>query len=109
MLQLNLRLRSRPQKASEVIRALRSIVIATQAESGFLGSRIYQDAADPENLCLEADWSSEPMFRSYIRSTCFTDLLMLMEIAPQAPVLKIHFVDEIRGFEYVEEVRFGRT
>ena len=39
------------------------------------------------------------MNRRYrVTSSCFTDLLMLMETAPEAPIL-----------EYVEAVRFGKT
>ena len=109
MFQLNLRLRAQPHKADEAIQALRSIVIATRAERGLLASRIYQEASNPEMLCLEEDWSSEPVLQSYIRSSCFTDLLLLMETAPEAPILKVHFVGEVHGLEYVEAVRFGKT
>ena len=107
MFQLNLRLRAQPHKVDKAIQALRSIVIATQAERGLLASRIYQEAGNPEMLCLEEDWSSEPVLQSYLRSSCFTDLLMLMETAPEAPILEVHFVGKVHGLEYVEAVRFG--
>ena len=109
MFQLNLRLRAQPHKVHEAIQALRSIVIATQAERGLLGSRIYQEAGNPEMLCLEEDWSNEPTLQCYLRSSCFTDLLMLMETAPEAPILQFHSVREVHGLEYVEAVRFGKT
>jgi quinol monooxygenase YgiN len=105
--QLKIRLRARPHEVRGAIGALRSIVIATQAERGLLGSRIYQEAGNPEMLCLEEDWSGEPMLQSYIRSACFTDLLMLMETSSEAPVLEVHSVREVHGLEYVEAVRFG--
>jgi quinol monooxygenase YgiN len=107
MYQLNLRMRVRPDQAYGAVQALRSITIAAQVERGFIASRIYQEAGNPERICLEEDWSSELELKSHIRSSCFTDLLMLMETAPEAPVLEVRSVREVRGLEYVEAVRFG--
>jgi quinol monooxygenase YgiN len=107
--QVNLRITTQPRRAVEAVRALRSITIAAQVERGFIASRIYQDVNNPEALCLEEDWSSEPELKSHIRSSCFTDLLMLMETAPEAPVLEVRSVSEMLGLEYIEAVRFGDT
>jgi len=107
MYQVNLRMMARPRRALEAIKALRSITIAAQVERGFLSSRIYQEVGNPEALCMEQDWNSEPELKSHIRSSCFTDLLMLMETALEAPMLEFHSVSEIRGLEYAEAVRFG--
>jgi quinol monooxygenase YgiN len=98
---------TRPRRAIEAIKALRSITTAAQAERGFISSRIYQEVGNPEVLCLEQDWSNELELKSHIRSSCFTDLLMLMETALEAPKLEFHSVSEIHGLEYVEAVRFG--
>ena len=76
-------------------------------ERGYLASRIYQDVENPEALCLEEDWSSEPELKSHICSSSFTELLMLMETAPEAPVLEVRLVSEVRGLEYIEAVPFG--
>jgi hypothetical protein len=76
-------------------------------ERGFISSRIYQEVGNPEALCLEQDWSSELELKSHIRSSCFTDLLMLMETAHETPMLEVHSVSETRGLEFVEAVRFG--
>jgi len=105
--QLTLRIAAQPHRSFETIRALQSIANEAQVERGFLASRIYQETANPEVLCLEEDWSSEPALKSHIRSSCFTDLLMLMETAPEPPVLEVRSVSEVHGLEYVEAVRFG--
>jgi|GEM_PF-7080593 len=107
MFQLNLRMTAQPHHAAEAVKALRSIMVAARGERGYLASRIYQDVSNPEALCLEQDWSNEQELKSHIRSSCFTDLLMLMETAPEAPVLEVRSVSEIHGLEYVEAVRFG--
>ena len=107
MFQLNLRMTVRPHHAVEAVQALRSITIAAQVERGFVASRIFQEVGNPDALCLEQDWSSEQALKSHIRSSCFTELLMLMETAPEAPVLEVRSVPEVRGLEYVEAVRFG--
>jgi quinol monooxygenase YgiN len=107
MFQLSLRLRARPHQVAEVIRALRHIVIGAQAERGFAGSRIYQDVGDQLTICLQEDWTNESVFQSHIRSSCFTELLMLMETTLEAPVFEVRSVSEVYGLEYVEAVRFG--
>ena len=107
MFQVSLRMMARPRRSLEAVKALRSITLAAQAERGFLASRIYQEVDNPEALCFEQDWSGEQELKSHIRSSCFTDLLMLMETAPAAPVLVVHSVSDILGLEYVEAVRFS--
>jgi quinol monooxygenase YgiN len=82
-------------------------VSAAQVERGFLANRIYREIGNSEALCLEEDWSSEPALKSHIRSSCLTNLLMLMETAPEEPVLEIRSVNDVHGLEYVEAVRFG--
>src|SRR5271170_2348723 len=107
MYQVNLRMMARPRRAVEAIKALRSIALAAQVERGYISSRIYQEVGNPEALCLEQDWNSEPELKSHIRSSCFTDLLMLMETALEAPMLEVRSVSGIHGLGYIEAVRFG--
>jgi quinol monooxygenase YgiN len=107
MFQVSLRMTARPRRAAEAVKALRLNTIEARAERGYLSSRIYQDVDNPEVLCLEEDWSSEAELKSHIRSGSFTDLLMLMETASEAPVLEVRVVSAVRGLEYVEAVRFG--
>jgi len=96
-----------PRYSIAAVKALRSIVVGARRERGYLASRIYQDVSNPEALCLEEDWSSEPELKSHIRSSSFTDLLMLMETSPEAPVLEVRIVGEVHGLEYIEAVRLG--
>jgi len=107
MFQLSLRMTAQPQRAVEAVKALRCITIEAQVERGYLASRIYQEVGNPEALYLEEDWSSEPELKSHIRSSCFTELLLLMETAPEAPVLQVRAIPTTHGLEYIEAVRFG--
>jgi quinol monooxygenase YgiN len=107
MFQVNLRMTSRPYRAVEAVQALRSITLAAQVERGFTASRIYQEVDNPEALCLEEDWNSEPELKFHIRSSCFTDLLLLMETSPETPVLEVRSVSAVSGLDYIEAVRFG--
>jgi quinol monooxygenase YgiN len=107
MFQISLRMTARPRRSLEAIKALRSIRTAAQMERGFIASRIYQEVDNPEALCFEQDWSGEQELKSHIRSSCFMDLLMLMETAPSEPVLVVHSVTDMAGLEYVEMVRFS--
>src|SRR5271167_899699 len=106
MFQISLRMIARPGRSSEAIEALRSIRVVSRMDRGFLEGRIYQDVDNPDALCFEQDWSSEPELKSHIRSSCFTDLLMLMETSPEAPLLEIHSVRDVFGINYIEAVRY---
>jgi quinol monooxygenase YgiN len=109
MFQIRLRMTAQPRRSVEAVKALRSIAVEAQMERGFLASRIYQEVENPEALCLEEDWSSEPELKSHIRSSCFTELLLLMETAPEAPVLEVRAIPKTHGLEYIEAVRFGEN
>ena len=104
---MNLRMMARPNRSVEVIRALRSIRIVAQTDRGFIEGRIYQEESTPDSICFEQEWSSELELKSHIRSSCFTDLLMLMETSPVAPTLEIYSVDDVFGMQYIESVRFS--
>lgn len=107
MFQLNLRITAQPRRTAEAAKALRSIMVEAQVERGFLASRIYQEVGNPEALCLEEDWSSELALKSHIRSSCFTDLLLLMETSSDSPILEVRSISGVHGLEYVEAVRFS--
>ena len=98
---------ARRSRSLEAIEALRSIRTAARMDRGFIEGRIYQEAGNPDALCFEEDWSSELELKSHIRSSCFTDLLMLMETSPVMPTLEIHSVASIFGMKYIEEIRFS--
>jgi quinol monooxygenase YgiN len=109
MFQIYLRMTARPHHAVEAVKALRFITTQAGAQPGYLASRIYQDVENLEALCLEEDWSSEPALKSYICSSSFTHLLMLMETASEAPMLEVRSVQEVHGLKYIEAVRLGAT
>lgn len=105
--QVSLRIAAQPRRTFETVRALQFIANAAQLDHGFLAARIYQEIGNPEALWLEEDRSSEQALKSHIRSSCFTDILRLMEAAPEAPVLEVRAVHDVQGLEYVEAVRFA--
>jgi quinol monooxygenase YgiN len=98
---------ARPSRSQEAIEALRSIRVESKMDRGLIEGRIYRDVDDPDALCFEQDWSSEFELKSYIRSSCFTNLLMLMETSPEAPTIEIYSVTNTFGMRYIEEVRFS--
>jgi quinol monooxygenase YgiN len=107
MFQISLRMMARPSRSLEAIEALRSIRTAAQMDRGFIEGRIYKEADNPDALCFEQKWSSEPALKSHIRSICFTNLLMLMETSVEAPTIEVYSVKDILGMSYIEAVRFS--
>ncbi len=98
---------ARRNRSIEAVEALRAIRVASKMDRGFIEGRIYQEVDNPDALCFEQDWSSESELKSHIRSTCFTDLLMLMETSPETPTLEVHSVTNVFGMKYIETVRYS--
>jgi quinol monooxygenase YgiN len=107
MFQINLRMIAQPHHAVGTIKALRQIASGARLKQGYLRSRMYQDVENAEAFCFQEDWGSESTLKSHIRSRDFTNLLMLMETAAEAPALEVRSVAGIHGLEYIEAVRFS--
>lgn len=108
MFQVSLCMLVSPLAVTQAVKALRSITMTAQVERGFVASQIYQEVDRPEAITLEQNWSSEQELKSHIRSSCFTDLLMLMETAVEQPRFEVRLMTMVAGLEYVDAVRFGK-
>lgn len=88
-----------------MLEALNSLAFATRLDRGCSDCRLSVDANDPRSFCYVEDWNSLEDLEREIRSDRFTRLLLLLETAPELPVLEFRFVSETRGLDYVGEVR----
>jgi quinol monooxygenase YgiN len=96
---------ARPSRSWEAIEALRHISFASRMDRGFIEDRIYRDVDNPDALWFLQTWSSELELKSHIRSSCFTNLLLLMETSPEAPLLEIFSITNVSGMKYIEKIR----
>ncbi len=105
MVQVVLRMVAAPRRRADLVGTLRSLMLPLQAASGFISSRVYLDADHPDALCYVEEWQTAEDLDRQIRSSHYTRLLALMEEAAEVPALRLNWVSEVRGLEYLEAVR----
>jgi quinol monooxygenase YgiN len=88
-----------------MIQALRSLMVPLPAAPGFISCRLYVEAGTPDSLCYLEEWQTSEDLDQQIRSSHWTRLLALMEEAVEPPDFRLHWVEDIKGLEYLESVR----
>jgi quinol monooxygenase YgiN len=96
---------ARPRQAAEMLKALQSLLLPLQAAPGFVSGRLYRRADDPDIICYVEEWGTQKDLDRQIRSSHYTSLLALMEKGAKQPELRLNWVTEVRGLEYLEAVR----
>ena len=105
MVQLTLKLRVTPGCASDVIHAFRAVMLPAQRHNGWVRAQAYRDLGDPDTLYYVEEWLTCEDAAREVRSARFSRLLELMEAATDPPELQFQFITEVRGLDYVAEVR----
>jgi quinol monooxygenase YgiN len=107
MVQMILNLAVRPSHSAGVLQALRSLMLALPAAPGFISCQLYVEAGVPNSLCYVEEWQTAQDLDQQIRSSHWTRLLALMEEAVEPPGLRLQWVTDVKGLEYLEAVRLG--
>jgi len=94
-----------PRRTAEMIQALRSLMLPLQAAPGFVSCRLFREADDANTLCYAEEWHTPEDLDRQIRSSHYTRLLALMEEAAEPPELRLNWVTDVKGLEYLESVR----
>ena len=94
-----------PRRRAEIIQALRSLMLPLQAAPGFIFCRLCQEADDANTICYAEEWRTPEDLDRQIRSNHYTRLLEIMEEAAAPPELRLNWVTEVRGLDYLEAVR----
>jgi quinol monooxygenase YgiN len=97
------------RRTAEMIQTLRSIMLPLQGEPGFVSSRLYVHADNHNAVCYVEEWLTGDDLDQQIRSSHYTRLLALMEEAASPPDLRLSWVTDVKGFEYLEAVRLGEV
>jgi len=88
-----------------MIQALRSLMLPLQAAPGFVSCRLFREADDANTLCYAEEWHTPEDLDRQIRSSHYPRLLALMEEAAEPPELRLNWVTDVKGLEYLESVR----
>ena len=62
------RLRVRPERADELVRAFRSRAHLVDDAEGFLGLEVWRSDRDAEELIMVSRWRDRPCFQRYMKS-----------------------------------------
>jgi quinol monooxygenase YgiN len=105
MVQMILRLTAHPERSARMLQALRSLKLASPAAPGFVSCRLYVEDDAPNSLCYVEEWQTAQDLDRQIRSSHCTMLLNLMEGAAEPPDLRLHWITDVKGLEYLAVVR----
>jgi len=105
MIHVMLRMVASPRRRAEMIQTLRSLMLLLPAAPGFISCRLCQEADDANAICYTEEWSTADDLDQQIRSSHYTRLLELMEDAVEPPELRLSWVTDVKGLEYLEAVR----
>ena len=91
--------------AAELCSVLASLTGPTEVQPGCLSCQIYQSWNDPNQVFLLAKWANAGDLIAHLQSDIYKRLLLLIELAPNPPVLQFYMVREVHGLELVEQAR----
>jgi quinol monooxygenase YgiN len=93
------------KKKKEAIIILRDLVGETKLKEGCISCRLYQDVQEDRWLMLEETWTSQKLMERHLRSDRFLSLLLVMEMATEAPEVRFEVISHCSGIETIEKVR----
>jgi quinol monooxygenase YgiN len=103
MVRLNMALRASAHCAQDLLEAFRFLIVGTRAESGCLGCWMWNDPDGTVHYVEE--WATDADMRRRVRSSCFTSLLAILELAREPPRVQFDFVTITRGLDHVAQAR----
>ena len=105
VIQVCLYLVAKPQETAAMIRTLQSLMVLVEAEPDLVACRLYVEAADPNSICYVEEWQTSEELDRQIRSSHYARLLSVMEEAAEPPELRLSWVSDVKGLEYLAAVR----
>lgn len=108
MVHLIITLRASTSLALLLVSALRALMGAVRLEPGFDSCSVWTTEREDDSGLLvhyEERWADEGAMQARVRSARFTQLLEIVERAPDDPKVEFQFVARRHGLEYVEAVR----
>ena len=100
-----LRLLVPPEKLSDAVQVIHSIIGPTEADPDCMLCRLYSETEDNDSLVLLEEWTSQEGLERHIRSNDFRKVLTMMELARERPEIKFVRVSNTAGMELIEELR----
>jgi quinol monooxygenase YgiN len=104
-IQATIRIRIPNPNRKQAIDILHPIIEATKLDPGCISCRLYQGVKDEQTLLLEQRWASEKDLQRHLRSQRFHTILLVVEMASEAPEIRFDTVSHSGGMNLIERVR----
>jgi len=95
------------ERRGEVLQILNPMAERVRLEPGCLACNVYQDVQDARVIMLEEVWGCPTEMERHLRSEQYRNVLLLMEMALEPPVVQFNEVSRSTGVETIEKARLG--
>ncbi len=95
------------KKRQEARLILGSIIEQTQFEEGCISCRLYQDILAKGVFMLEEIWMSEQALHRHLQSDKFRTVLLVIEMAAEAPEIRFDTIAHSTGISTIKKARGG--
>jgi quinol monooxygenase YgiN len=96
-----------PKKRKEAVSILSSYAEGTSLLGGCDGSRVYQDLVSGRFVMLAELWTSAKEMERHLASDQFLSVLLVMEMATEAPDVRFERISHCSGIEAIQMARAG--
>ena len=105
-----LRVKVFPKDRGNAVKTIRSIIGITKAKVGCLTSSLYSQTENDDELLLIEKWGSREALESHIRSEQYDNVLAVMELAIEQPLIEFHEENlDVQGLKFIETIRLSNT
>ncbi len=105
MINASIKFTAAQEKVSKLRDVLTMVLGPTQAMSGCISCRLYQEESDPNSWLLLEEWDSEEAMERHVKSSSYRNILEAMELASEVPEVKFTTGSKTEGFELIESIR----
>jgi quinol monooxygenase YgiN len=104
---VTIRMHIAAKKRQEARLILGSMIEQTKLEEGCVSCRLYQDVLAKGAFMLEEIWASDQVLQRHLRSEKFRTVLLVIEMATEAPEIRFDKVLQSTGISTIQKARSG--
>ncbi|MFY9941302.1 MAG: antibiotic biosynthesis monooxygenase family protein [Desulfobacterales bacterium] len=93
------------KKRKEALVILGSMIERIKLEAGCISCRLYQEVKGTRAVMLEEIWASREGLLRHLRSAAFRNILLVVEMASQAPEIRFDRISHSTGIDTIEQAR----
>lgn len=105
MIHASIRIKFAARQLPKARDILDSLVERTQVSPGCLGCYVYRDVRESRVLLYEQWWESKEDLDRHLRSALYQQVVLVMEMAEEFPVVRFNEISRTSGMETVAKSR----